>query len=356
MLVHAWEKSSGELKDHQARVQVLINFLPSGSYNYSLVNMSSPRLSVGASYASLTCAAMVWGGSVVAQKVALGPFSPVETSVLRGLGALAILIPLWRWKESTLSFAQDDWKTFLLLGLGVLGNHLLILFGLQFIGAGAAGVIIGASPAITAFLSSLLLKDLSLRVIWLGCLVSFIGVIFISGKDAVEGVGSNPLVGGGLVIAGLVCWALYTIGCRRTMERFSPLAVTWITLAVSLFFEIPLLILNHKMLVSGVQSVPLAGWMALLYVMVFATALGQQAWLYGVQGVGPSRAGIFGNLIPVSALLFSFMILAEPVGFRELTGIGLIVLGVWLVDCRSREELEPMPGVHGEPVEEREIS
>jgi len=36
------------------------------------------------------------------------------------------------------------------LGLGVLGNHLLVLFGLQLIGAGAAGIIIGASPAITA--------------------------------------------------------------------------------------------------------------------------------------------------------------------------------------------------------------
>ena len=74
---------------------------------------------------------------------------------------------------------------------------------------------------------------------------------------------------------------------------------------VSVIFEIPLLTMNHRMLVSGVETVPLSGWMALLYVMVFATAVGQQAWLRGVKGVGPSRAGIFGNLIPVSALFFS---------------------------------------------------
>lgn len=317
--------------------------------------MPAAKLSVSASYLSLICAALVWGGSVVAQKVALGPFSPVETSVFRGLGALALLIPLWMWKEGTAAFSKKDWKMFLVLGLGVLGNHLLVLFGLQFIGAGAAGVIIGASPAITAFLSSLILRDLSLRVIWVGCLVSFIGVVFITGRSAIEGVGSQPLLGGVLVLSGLVCWALYTIGCRRTMERYSPLAVTWVTLAVSLIFEIPLLLVNHKMLVSGLESVPWSGWTALLYVMVFATALGQQAWLYGVEGVGPSRAGIFGNLIPVSALLFSFMILGEPVGFRELTGIGLIVCGVWLVDRRSREELSPVTGIQLS-VEERETS
>jgi drug/metabolite transporter (DMT)-like permease len=294
------------------------------------------QTSVYSAYAALTTAAVVWGGSVVAQKVALGPFSPVEASVLRGMGALLILIPLWKWREGEVSFSGKDWCNFFLLGLGVLGNHLFVLFGLQFIGAGAAGIIIGASPAITAFLSSLILKDVSLRVIWLGCLVSFFGVLSITGRSAVDGVGSNPLFGGLLVVSALVSWALYTIGCRKTMERFSPMTVTWTTLMTSLIFEIPLLAMNRKVLVSGIESVPVSGWLALLYVMVFATALGQQAWLHGVRGVGPSRAGIFGNLIPVSALFFSLMILGEPVGMREISGIGLILLGVWLVDRQSR--------------------
>ncbi len=272
----------------------------------------------------------------MAQKVALGPFSPVETSVFRGIGALMILIPLWRWKEGVVSFSGKDWRNFFLLGMGVLGNHLFVLFGLQFIEAGAAGILIGSSPAITAFLSSLILKDVSLRVIWLGCLVSFLGVLSITGRSAVDGVGSNPLFGGILILSALVSWALYTIGCRKTMERFSPMTVTWTTLMVSLMLEIPLLTINHKVLVSGVETVPVSGWMALLYVMVFATALGQQAWLQGIKGVGPSRAGIFANLIPVSALFFSLIILGEPVGMREISGIGLILLGVWLVDRQSR--------------------
>ncbi len=295
--------------------------------------------SVASAYGALTMAAMVWGGSVVAQKIALGPFSPVETSVFRGLGALAILIPLWLWKEGWQQFSKEDWGMFGVLGLGVLGNHLLVLFGLQFIGAGAAGLIIGVSPVITALLSSLILRDVSLRVIWQGCLVSFAGVVVITGRGGMEGVGSNPVVGGALILSALVSWALYTIGCRRTMERFSPLTVTWTTLMISLLFEIPLLLVNHKMLLSGIDAVPVSGWVALMYVMVFATALGQQAWLYGVDGVGPSRAGIFGNLIPVSALIFSFLILGESVGLREISGIGLILFGVWLVNQRAQKQL-----------------
>lgn len=71
------------------------------------------------------------------------------------------------------------------------------------------------------------------------------------------------------------------------MERLSPLTVNWTTLLVSLLLQIPLLWTDQKLSVSGADSVPLSGWLALLYLIVFATALGQQAWLYGVKGSAP---------------------------------------------------------------------
>ena len=294
------------------------------------------RPTPSAAYSALTTAAVVWGGSVVAQKVALGAFSPVEVSVFRGLGALAILIPLWKWQEGKVTFSPRDLGLFGLLGIGVLGNHLLVLFGLQFIGAGAAGIIIGAGPAITALLSSLILHDVPFRKAWFGCVVSFAGVVLVSGGNDDGGAGDNPVWGGTFIVLALVSWALYTIGSRRVMERFSPLTVNWTTLLISILLQIPLLSLNNKMIMAGIETVPINGWLALLYVIVFATALGQQAWLYGVGGVGPSRAGIFVNLIPVSALFFSFLLLGEPIGGREIVGMTLILGGVWLVN-RQRE-------------------
>ncbi|MER3424552.1 MAG: hypothetical protein C4293_16365 [Nitrospiraceae bacterium] len=273
--------------------------------------------------------------------MALGSFSAVEVSVLRGLGALCVLIPLWWWQEGgKVSFSPRDIAAFALLGLGVLGNHLLVLFGLRYIGAAAAGIIIGASPTITAFLSSLLIRDVPFRAVWLGCLISFVGVALVSGAGEAT-VGDRPWLGGTLVVLGLVSWALFTIGGRRTMERFSPLTVNWTTLLLSILFQIPLLWTDQKLMLQGIQSVTLSGWLALLYLIVFATALGQQAWLYGVRGVGPSRAGIFINLIPVSALLLSVLILGETLDAKELAGIVLILAGVWLVE---RESARLRPG------------
>src|SRR5438093_6931173 len=130
-----------------------------------------------AAYVALVATAIVWGGSVVAQKYSLGSFSAVEVSVARGLGALAILIPLWWWQEGgTVKFMGRDLAIFAALGLGVLGNHLLTLFGLRYIGAGAAGVIIGASPAIQAVLSSVLIRAVPFRLVCGGCAMSLAGL------------------------------------------------------------------------------------------------------------------------------------------------------------------------------------
>jgi len=287
-------------------------------------------------YGALITAAVVWGGSIVGQKLALGSFSAVEVSVFRGMGALVLLIPLWWWQEGrTVKFSARDVAVFAVLGLGVLGNHLLTLFGLRYIGAAVAGVIIGASPAITAVLSSLLIRDVPFRAVWGGCAVSFAGVALVSGAQAGSPAGERPWLGGTLVVLGLVSWALYTIGGRRTMERFSPLTVNWTTLLLSIMLQIPLLWMDQKVSLAGVESVPASGWLALAYLIVFATALGQQAWLYGVQGIGPSRAGLFVNLIPVSALALSALILEEPIGVKELAGVVLILTGVWLVNRQS---------------------
>lgn len=292
--------------------------------------------SASAAYAALTMSALVWGGSIVGQKLALGAFSAVETSLFRGIGALAILIPLWWWTEGgRTTFTARDLKLLSLLGLGVLGNHLLTLFGLRYVGASTAGVLIGASPVITALLSSLLVRDIPFRKVAGGCAVSFAGVALVSGVGGDAPLGEHPWLGGTLVILGLVSWALYSIGGRQVMERLSPLTVNWTTLLLSLLLQIPLLWTDQKMLLTGPSAVPLSGWMTLLYLIVFATALGQQAWLYGVQGVGASRAGVFVNLIPVSALLLSAVVLGEPIGPRECLGILFILAGVWLVGRQS---------------------
>ncbi len=288
-------------------------------------------------YGSVVLAAALWGGSIVAQKMALTSFSAVEASVLRDIGGLAILLATWWAKEGgAVKVSGADARLLGLLGFGVLGNHLLILMGLNYVSGAVGGVIIGSSPVVTSALSALLIRDVPLRAVWAGALLSFagVGVVSVAGFQA---AGDQPLLGGTLVFLGVVSWALYSIGSRTIMERMSALTVNWTTLMVATVLQIPLLWTDQKMMNAGFGSVTTSDWLALGYLVVFATAVAQQAWLFGVKGVGPSRASVLGNLTPVAAIGLSALILGEAVGLIEILGICLILAGVWVVNRQTAE-------------------
>ncbi len=289
------------------------------------------------SYGAVVLAAVLWGGSIVAQKMALGSFSAVEASVLRDIGGLAVLLVTW-WSQERGTFHIDRTDIWLLglLGLGVLGNHLLILMGLNYVSGAVGGVIIGSSPVVTVLLSAILIRDVPLRAVWGGAVLSFAGVGLVS-VAGFQVAGEHPLLGSALVLLGVVSWALYSIGSRTVMERVSPLTVNWTTLMVATLLQIPLLWTDQKMMQAGMTSVTTPDWLALGYLVVFATAVAQQAWLFGVKGVGPSRASVLGNLTPVAAIGLSALILGESVGIIEIIGICLILTGVWVVNRQTAE-------------------
>ena len=286
---------------------------------------------VGFGYGAIVVAAVLWGGSIVAQKLALSGFSAVEASVLRDIGGLMILVITWWLQDGSLrGLTRQDYRTLALLGLGVLGNHLLILIGLKYVSGAVAGVIIGALPVVTALLSAVLSQDVPLRLVWAGSVLSFFGVALVS-VAGFNAAGEQPVLGGALVFLGVASWALYSIGSRTIMERVPALTVNWTTLLAATVLQIPLLWTDQKMVRAGLGSVTLLDWLALVYLVVFATAVAQQAWLFGVKRIGPSRASVFGNLTPVSAVALSAVILKEPVGIVEIIGIVLILGGVWVV-------------------------
>jgi drug/metabolite transporter (DMT)-like permease len=295
--------------------------------------MERGSLSLG--YAAIVVAAVLWGGSIVAQKLALSGFSAVEASVLRDMGGLLILIITW-WSqgESLIHLTARDYRTLALLGLGVLGNHLLILIGLNYVSGAVAGVIIGSLPVVTALLSALFVQDVPYRAVWAGSLLSFVGVGLVSAAGF-SAAGEQPLLGGALVFLGVASWALYTIGSRGIMERVSALTVNWTTTLAATVFQLPLLGTDRKMLYRGLESVAPSDWLALGYLVVFATAIAQQAWLFGVKNIGPSRASVLGNLTPVAAVTLSALVLNEAVGAIEIAGIVLILFGVWVVHVQT---------------------
>lgn len=283
-------------------------------------------------YLSLTTATVLWGASVIAQKWGVTFFPPVQLALARGVGATLCLVPLWlRGRETEAPWRATDLYLFLVLGLlSMVGNQLFNYYGLRLISASEAGMIIGLTPVVTVLLASLFFSEPLSRRRIAGSLLSFLGVVLIVLRPK-TGEALDSWRGDLLIGLGVLSWVFYTLLSRAALARHSPMTVTFGTISIGTALLAPLTFFQTG---SAWESIPPSAWMALSYLILFASVIAFVSWNKGLQAIGPSRASVFSNLIPISALLFGTILLAESVSIRQMIGMGLILIGVWLVNRR----------------------
>jgi drug/metabolite transporter (DMT)-like permease len=87
----------------------------------------------------------------------------------------------------------------------------------------------------------------------------------------------------------------------------------------------------------GPEAYSLQAWASIFYLGFFGTVLGFLWYYEGIQRIGPLRAGLFINFVPVSAVFLSFLILNEPLTLSLLIGALLVSIGVYLTTLGSRQ-------------------
>ena len=75
---------------------------------------------------------------------------------------------------------------------------------------------------------------------------------------------------------------------------------------------------------------------AILSLAVFVSVFGMLMWNVGNQIVGPKRASIFLNLLPVFGTVMAVVFLGERLYFYHLIGVVLVCLGIFLVIGRFK--------------------
>ncbi len=117
------------------------------------------------------------------------------------------------------------------------------------------------------------------------------------------------------------------------MNNLSPLrSVTFSSLAGTLFLAVP------AFLESGFSFMgySLFEWAKIFYMGFFGTVLGFLWYYQNIQKIGSTRAGLFINFVPISAILLAFIFLKEPITISLLIGTVLVSSGVYLTNIPAK--------------------
>lgn len=220
-----------------------------------------------------------------------------------------------------------DWRD--LVWLGLVGHFLYqfcFIAGVAGTSVSNAALIIGSTPVVVAVFSALLGRERIGPLHWAGAAISLTGLYLVVGRGATSG--GATVRGDLMVVISVSCWAVYTLGASRLLQRHSPLFVTGVTMTLG---GVPYAIAMFPgVLRVNWSSVSAATWYSLVGSAVLALCVAYLIWYVAVQRIGASRTSIYSNLVPITAMAVAALWLHEPISLGKIIGAGAVVGGVFL--------------------------
>jgi drug/metabolite transporter (DMT)-like permease len=285
-------------------------------------------------YVVLLLTAVFWAGNAVAGRLAVGEISPMALTCLRWVIVVIILVPIFgRQILAEGPALRPRWRSILLMGaLGFTAFNALFYLAAHHTSAVSLTILQGSIP-ILVLLGTVLFFRTRIRPLQVvGMAVTLIGVVAVAAKGDLTVLRTLALnIGDVWMLAACVFYAGYTLGLRN--RPAVPGFVFFTTMAMVAFLtSLPLLVIE---IVQGAVQWPTPrGWAVLLYVGLFPSLLSQIFFMRGVELIGPGRAGLFVNLVPVFGALLAVLILGEPIALYHAAGLVLVLGGIALAERR----------------------
>lgn len=291
--------------------------------------------------AMLVGAMSLAGSSVVVGKMLVATVPVFVAAFASLLVAFVCMMPLMigRFDELRLLTGRE-WMYLFLQGLcGIVLFRVFTLYGLHMTGAVQAGIITGATPAVLAVLSLLLLGERISGRMAVGIVLAVLGCMVIN-VFAFGGGGENTLFGSLLVGLAVVSEALFTIFRKRICRSVSATTNTAVLIFCSLLLLAVPAAMEFRVMSSGFS---LAAITAIVYYGVFATVVAYLLWTGAVGQVSGSIAGAATAAMPASSVILAVVVLGEPPHWQHLAGCLLIISGIFVTSGRSTTPVELTP-------------
>jgi drug/metabolite transporter (DMT)-like permease len=284
--------------------------------------------------------ALAFSGKAIFAKLAYaaGTLDAVTLLALRMLFSLPFFGAMiwWSHRDGTQApLTRRDWTA--LLWLGFFGYYLasyLDFWGLEYISAGLERLILFTNPTIVVVLSALWLKKRITRRTALALALTYAGIVLVFAHDLLVSADTRALfVGGALVFASAISYAIYLVGNGEVIARIGAARFTAYGMAVSSVFVMLQFALTRPMS-SLLQPLPVNTMIAGM--AIFSTVL--PVWLTneGIRRIGAGRVAMIGTSGPIMTIGLGAVFLGEPITLFQLAGAALVVAGVLLVSFTRR--------------------
>jgi drug/metabolite transporter (DMT)-like permease len=281
-------------------------------------------------------AVVVWGGSFIATKIAVGQISPTTVVWLRfTMGIPLILFAVIIRKQFAFPKGSEWWYFALLGFLGITFHQWLQSNGLKTAQATTTAWIVATSPAFIAILGWMVLKEKLNLLQSFGFVLAMVGVLAVVSKGDLStiAVGQFGSYGDFLILISAVNWAVFSILSRRGLKDHPSTRMTFWVMAIGWAFTSAAFFSGKNY--TEIPQLDSHGWMAILYLGIFTTGLAYIAWFDALSQLPAAQTGAFLFVEPLTSMVVAAIILNEQITLFSLLGGAVILFGIWMVNRTS---------------------
>lgn len=284
---------------------------------------------------------VLWGSSFAVRKIGMDQIGPLMQNAARFFAAFCFMLILiacqailkkkrGEIKKETVPVKLQV-KYGIIIGSAFAAGSVFQQLGLMTVEAGKVGFITSIYTVLVPIISFLFFKAKIRKQVWIGMLMSFIGLLCITRG----GIGFE--IGYLILLSGSVLFALHIILIGRYVHDANPLILATAQLAAGA-------VINLIMAVALQEEFQLYmlkdGLVTILYTGVFSLGIANGLQFVGQKLIQPSVAAIVCSFESIFGLLFGMILLGESMTAMQIVG-SLMIFGAAIVsqiEIKKRED------------------
>jgi len=278
----------------------------------------------------LCCAALVWGGTFVAQKTGMDTIGPMAFTASRyAMGAMFLLplafiesrkISLWDAIHGDRSLTVGS----LALGLLMFGGMALQQTALVFTSVANTAFLTALYVPLVPLIAALFLRRIVSLNVWAAVILSLLGSFLLSGTSA-----SSAQLGDVLTTIGAFFWAGHILLAQSLMAKINaPFQFSLIQACVTAFCAAGAMLLFEMPSVADF----LPAWRQIMFAGVVSVGIGFTLQLVAQRHTTAAAAALILSLESVFAAIFGWLLIDETLGLIAMTGCGFIFLAIIIAE------------------------
>ena len=284
----------------------------------------------------LTLTSIFWAFNTVAGRAAVGEVSPLLIVSVRWFFVSIILSILCRNQLKEIwRIVNKRLKWIIFMGLfGFTGFNSAYYIAAHNTIAINLGLVQGTMPAFIIIIAWVWLKDKINLTQFFGVLITFVAVLIVVSAGNLSLLLNLELNNGDIImIFACSLYAVYAVGLRKK-PKIGALPLLTFFAYVAFLGSIPGLIFeifSNQFILPGYKGCIILG-----VIIIFPSFLAQIFFMKGVEKIGPSRSGLYTNLVPVFSSILAVLFLGENFKFYHFLSLTMIFSGIYLFENKNK--------------------